>query len=249
MPAPFLSVVVPAYNEEVRIGRTLEQMTAYLDTQNYSWEMLVVSDGSTDKTESIVQDFCAKRPTVRLVSYRPNRGKGNAVRVGMLQAAGDRVLFMDADLATPPEETAKVMTHLDDGADVVIGSRPLKESQLEVRQPLHREVFGRISNKIVQIVGVRGIKDTQCGFKLFTQSACKEIFKRCKMNGFSFDMEVLMIARDLGLRIDEVPIRWADQAGSKVVLWRDAPKVLADLIRMRMMGKKRRLAVSNSANS
>ena len=224
-------------------------MVAYLDSQSYSWEMLIVSDGSTDKTETIVQDFCASHPNVRLVSYRPNRGKGNAVRVGMLQATGDRVLFMDADLATPPEETDKVMKHLDDGADVVIGSRPLKDSQLDVHQPLHREAFGRLSNLVVQVVGVRGIKDTQCGFKLFTQSASKEIFKRCKMNGFSFDMEVLMIARDLGMRIDEVPIRWADQAGSKVVLWRDAPKVLADLFRMRFMGKKRRLAVFNSANS
>lgn len=249
MDGPFLSVVIPAYNEEARIGRTLERMAAYLESQPYSWDMIVVSDGSSDRTEQIVQEFAASRPNVRLVAYRPNQGKGNAVRVGMLEATGERVLFMDADLATPPEETAKVMKHLEDGAPVVIGSRPLKESKLEKRQPIHREFFGRVSNLIVQAVGVRGIKDTQCGFKLFTREAAHKIFARSKMRGFSFDMEVLMIARDLGYRIDEVPIRWADQEGSKVVLWRDAPKVLADLFKMRLMGKNRRLAVRDDAKS
>jgi dolichyl-phosphate beta-glucosyltransferase len=249
LPASFLSVVIPAYNEEARIGPSLEKMAAYLDAQPYSWDMVVVSDGSKDKTESIVQDFATKRPNVRLIAYSPNRGKGNAVRLGMLAAEGQRVLFMDADLATPPEETSKVMVHLDQGADVAIGSRPLKESSLEKRQPLYREAFGRMSNVMVQAIGVRGIKDTQCGFKLFTRSAAQEIFKRVKMRGFSFDMEVLMIARDLGLRIDEVPIRWADQEGSKVVLWRDAPKALMDLVKMRLMGRKRRLAERDSANS
>lgn len=224
-------------------------MAAYLDGQTYSWDMTVVSDGSKDKTDEIVQAFAAKRPNARLIAYKPNRGKGNAVRVGMLAAEGERILFMDADLATPPEETVKVMTHLDQGADVAIGSRPLKESSLEKRQPFYREAFGRMSNIMVQAIGVRGIKDTQCGFKLFTNKAAKDIFPRCKMTGFSFDMEVLMIARDLGLRIDEVPIRWADQEGSKVVLWRDAPKALMDLVRMRMMGKKGRLAMLKDANS
>lgn len=241
--------MIPAYNEEARIRPTLQHTAEYLESQPYTWEMLVVSDGSTDNTEVLVKLFAHGRENVRLIAYSPNQGKGNAVRIGMLEARGQRVLFMDADMATPPEETAKVMTHLDRGADVVIGSRPLKESQLAVRQPWHREAFGRASNLLVQAVGVRGIKDTQCGFKLFTQRAARQIFSRCKMKGFSFDMEVLMIARDLGFRIDEVPIRWADQAGSKVVLWRDAPKVLLDLFRMRLMGKSRRLALRNDAKS
>jgi dolichyl-phosphate beta-glucosyltransferase len=247
--APFLSVVIPAYNEEARIGRTLQQMVEYLNGQTYSWEMIVVSDGSKDRTEEIVNEFASGKPNVRLISYNPNRGKGNAVRVGMLAAKGDRVLFMDADLATPPEETAKVMQHMDQGADVAIGSRPLKESKLEKHQPLYREAFGRMSNVIVQAVGVRGIKDTQCGFKLFTHKASRGIFSRLKMAGFSFDMEALMIARDLGYRIDEIPIRWSDQEGSKVVLWRDAPKVLRDLFAMRLMGRKRRLQVRDDAKS
>ncbi len=245
---PFLSVVVPAYNEEARIGRTLEKTVEYLDAQPYSWDMIVVSDGSSDQTDSMVEAFASTHPNVRLISYKPNQGKGNAVRVGMLAATGERVLFMDADMATPPEEAAKVLDHLEKGADVVIGSRPLKESELEVRQPFHREAFGRMSNTLVQLVGVRGIKDTQCGFKLFTQNASRQIFSRCKFKGFSFDMEVLMIARDLGLKIEEVAIRWSDQEGSKVVLWRDAPKVLSDLFRMRFMGKARRLALRDDAN-
>lgn len=248
MDGPFLSVVIPAYNEEARIGRTLEKTVEYLSNQPYTWDMLVVSDGSSDRTDQMVEAFAATHPQVRLISYKPNRGKGNAVRVGMLAATGERVLFMDADMATPPEETAKVLEHLEKGAEIVIGSRPLKESQLDVRQPFYREAFGRMSNMIVQLVGVRGIKDTQCGFKLFTGSAARQIFSRCKFRGFSFDMEVLMIARDLGLSIDEVAIRWSDQEGSKVVLWRDAPKVLMDLFRMRFMGKKRRLAVRDDAN-
>lgn len=246
---PFLSVVIPAYNEEARIGQTLEKTAEYLDSEKYEWEMVVVSDGSSDRTDEIVSAFAAKRPNVRLISYRPNRGKGNAVKVGMLAAVGERVLFADADMATPPGETAKLMSRLDSGADIAIGSRPLKESSLEVHQPLYREAFGRMSNVLVQAIGVRGIKDTQCGFKLFTADASKAIFRRLKMSGFSFDMEALMIARDLGLRIDEVPIRWMDQAGSKVVLWRDAPKVLVDLFAMRMMGKARRLAIRDEAQS
>ena len=234
-------MVVPAYNEEARIGRTLEAMCAYLDEQPYPWHLTVVDDGSKDATGRMVQELAAREPRVSLLAYTANRGKGYAVRRGMLAATGERVLFMDADLATPPPETAVLMKHLDDGADIALGSRPLKESKLDVRQPFYREAFGRASNLLVQTIGIRGIKDTQCGFKMFTRKAAQDVFSRCKMNGFSFDMEALMIGRDLGLRLDEVPIRWADQAGSKVVLWRDAPKVLIDLFRMRLMGKRRRL--------
>lgn len=239
--------MIPAYNEEARIEPTLQKTEQYLLSEPYSWEMIVVTDGSTDRTDEIVASFTRARPNVRLVAYKPNGGKGKAVRVGMLAATGERILFADADLATPPEETAKLMSSLDKGFQVAIGSRPLKESKLEKRQPFYREAFGRVSNLLVQAIGVRGIKDTQCGFKMFEASAAKEIFSRTKMNGFSFDMEALMIARDLGYRIDEIPIRWADQAGSKVVLWRDAPKVLFDLVRMRMMGRRNRLARNREA--
>jgi dolichyl-phosphate beta-glucosyltransferase len=237
----FLAVVIPAYNEEERILRTLTRLQEYYAAQDYTWSVLVVSDGSTDQTEQIVAEFAASHPQFALQAYRPNRGKGHAVRKGMLSADGEIVLFCDADLATPQEETEKLLPHMKEGAQVAIGSRPLRESRLEKRQPLLREMLGRAANKIIQIMGVRGIHDTQCGFKMYTRRAAQEIFSRCKLNGFSFDFEALMIARDLGYRIDEVPIRWMHQEGSKVKLWRDVPRALWDLVKLRLMGKRRRL--------
>lgn len=222
----------------------MQRIAAYYALQEYKWDVTVVSDGSTDKTSHIVEDFIGTHPHFKLVAYSPNRGKGYAVRKGMLLATGDIVLFMDADLATPVEETEKLLSHMKDGAEVAIGSRPMRESDLTVHQPWYREKFGRMANKVVQILGVKGITDTQCGFKMFTAKASKEIFSRGKMDGFSFDFEALMIARDLGYRIDEVPIRWAHQEGSKVVFWRDYPRSLRDLVRLRAMGATKRLEPS-----
>ena len=248
MASPHLSVVVPAYNEEDRLPRTLARLDEYYRAQPYAWDVTVVSDGSTDRTEAVVREFAEAHPGFRLLAYAPNRGKGHAVRVGMLQAEGERVLFCDADLATPQEETAKLMARLDDGADVAIGSRPLAESRLEVRQPWYRELLGRLFNKAVQLLAVRGIDDTQCGFKLFTRPVAQETFRRCKLDGFSFDLEALMIARDLGLRIDEVPVRWSHQEGSKVVLLRDGPRMLRDLVGLRLQGKPGRLRENPAAS-
>ncbi len=238
---PHLSVVVPAYNEEDRLPRSLLRLHEYYEAQDYTYEVTVVSDGSTDRTSEIVRDFAAQHPRFGLLEYRSNRGKGYAVRTGMLKAEGELVLFCDADLATPQEETEKLLAHIRDGADVAIGSRPLRESKLEKHQPMYREMFGRAANKAIQLLAVPGIRDTQCGFKIFKHDVAQDVFKRCKIDGFSFDVESLMIARDLGYRIDEVPIRWADQAGSKVVLSRDAPRGFRDLIKLRAMGKKARL--------
>jgi dolichyl-phosphate beta-glucosyltransferase len=234
-------VVVPAYNEEVRLLPTLERLHEYYEGQTYSYEVIVVSDGSTDGTNAIVEKFADTHPKFRLLAYTPNRGKGCAVRTGMLAATGDLVLFCDADMATPQEETEKLLKHMKDGAEIAIGSRPLKESKLERHQPWLREMLGRFANKLIQILAVRGIQDTQCGFKIFTRKATQDIFNRCKLDGFSFDFEALMIGRDLGYRIDEVPIRWYHQEGSKVVFWRDYPRAFRDLIGLRLKGKKRRL--------
>jgi len=234
-------VVVPAYNEEDRLQPTLQRLHEYYDAQGYPFDVIVVSDGSTDRTEAIAAEFAASHPKFRLLSYGPNRGKGYAVRTGMLVAEGDRVLFCDADMATPQEETEKLLKHMGDGADIAIGSRPLKESRLEKHQPWLREMLGRASNKIIQFLAVRGIHDTQCGFKMFTKEACRDVFSRCKLDGFSFDFEALMIAGDLGYRIDEVPIRWFHQEGSKVVFWRDYPLALRDLIGLRLQGRRNRL--------
>lgn len=234
-------MVVPAYNEEARLGRTLDRVREYLSQQPYSWSVTVVSDGSTDRTEEIANEFAKGDERFSLVACRPNRGKGAAVRDGMLQVEGELLLFSDADLAAPIEEIEKLLPAVEAGADIAIGSRPLKDSRLEVRQPFYREWLGRASNMLVQALAVKGIKDTQCGFKLFKREVARDVFSRCKLNGFSFDFEALMIARDLGYRIAEIPIRWAHQEGSKVVFWRDYPRALRDLLMLRLKGKAKRL--------
>jgi dolichyl-phosphate beta-glucosyltransferase len=239
--APHLSVVVPAYDEEVRLLPTLERLHEYYEGQGYPYDVIVVSDGSRDRTNQITEDFAKSYPKFRLLAYTPNRGKGYAVRTGMLEAQGDLILFCDADMATPQEETEKLLARMNLGADIAIGSRPLKESKLEKHQPFLREMFGRAANKLIQVLAVKGIQDTQCGFKMFTKKSAHDVFARCKLTGFSFDFEALMIARDLGYKIDEVPIRWFHQEGSKVVFWRDYPRAFRDLIGLRVKGRKKRL--------
>ncbi len=239
--APFLSVVVPAYNEETRLPRTLDRLEEYYNDQGYDYEVIVVSDGSKDGTKDVVDRMTAQNPKFRLIEYQPNRGKGYAVRTGILAAQADLILFCDADLATPQEETEKLLKHMEAQADIAIGSRPLKESNLEVRQPIYRELLGRAFNGAVQLLAVRGIHDTQCGFKMFRRAVAVDVFNRCKLNGFSFDFEALLIARDLKYRIDEVPIRWMHQEGSKVSFVRDGIKMLLDLVRLRLKGKSARL--------
>lgn len=239
-----LSIAVPAYNEQARILATLEQMADYYSKQSYRWEATIVSDGSTDRTVELVENFIEGRPEFRLDAYAPNRGKGYAVRRGMLAARGEIALFMDADLATPLSQTEVLLPRILGGSDVVIGSRPLKGSNLTRHQPKYRELLGRVANALVQTLAVKGIQDTQCGFKMFTATANQDIFSRCKMDRFSFDFEALMIARDLGYAIDEVGIEWAHQEGSKVVFWRDYPRSLRDLVALRLMGKARRIALN-----
>ncbi|HEY0868208.1 MAG TPA: dolichyl-phosphate beta-glucosyltransferase [Fimbriimonas sp.] len=245
MDSPYLSVVVPAYNEEERLPRTLARLHEYYIAQDYAFDVTIVSDGSKDATGAVVRAFARDHPHFSLLEHHPNRGKGYAVRQGVLAAKGEVVLFCDADLATPQEETEKLLPRIREGADVAIGSRPLRESKLEIRQPWYREMLGRGFNKAVQMLAVRGIDDTQCGFKMFRREAAREIFRRCALDGFSFDIEALMIARDLGYRIDEVPIRWRHQEGSKVSVLRDGAKMLRDLLKLRLRGKRRRLALKD----
>jgi dolichyl-phosphate beta-glucosyltransferase len=220
-------------------------MAEYFSASGRDWSLTVVSDGSTDATENLVSEMAERVPEVRLITYSPNRGKGCAVRTGILAAEADLILFSDADLATPIEELDKLESALE-GHDIAIGSRPLRESRLEVRQPWHREMLGRLFNLAVQALAVRGIHDTQCGFKLFRREAARDVFSRCTLDGFGFDFEALMIARDIGYRIAEVPVRWRHQEGSKVVLMRDGPRMIAELVMLRIRGKRRRLAMRAS---
>lgn len=232
MEQPSLSVVVPAYNEEHRLNDTLPVMYAYLREHYPHFELLVVDDGSTDRTPDIVREFAQQHPEVRLISYQPNRGKGHAVRTGILQSQGEWVLFSDADLATPIEELPNLSAKLREGYDIAIASRAVRGAKLVVRQPWYREFAGRSFNLMVQLLAVPGIHDTQCGFKLFRREAAREIFSRCEENGFSFDIEALHVALRLGYRIAEVPVHWMHREGSKVRLLRDAVRMFLALLRI-----------------
>lgn len=236
-------MIVPAYDEEARLEPTLRRIHEYLSAQDYTWSVTVVSDGSKDGTVAISEGLKAEDARFGVMHYTPNRGKGYAVRKGMVEIPGEYILFTDADLAAPIEEVEKLWQAISENVPIAIGSRPLKESRLEIRQPWHREMLGRAFNFAVQTLAVRGIKDTQCGFKLFRKDVAVDVFSRCKLNGFGFDFESLMIARDLNIAIAEVPIRWAHQEGSKVVLMRDGPRMLRELVKLRLLGKSGRLKV------
>lgn len=234
-----LSIVIPAYQEEARIGRTLEATRAYLDTRGVSAEVLVVDDGSRDGTARIVEAQSALDPRVELVRLPHNRGKGAAVREGMLRARGSRVLFMDADLATPLEELPKLEAALDRGADLAIGSRGLDSSNIVVHQNPLRETMGKTFNLLVQVLAVRGIRDTQCGFKLFTRAAAHALFREATVDRFAFDVEILLLAQGR-YRVDEVPVTWRHVDNSKVSPLRDATRMALDLTRLRFLIESRR---------
>jgi dolichyl-phosphate beta-glucosyltransferase len=244
--APSLSIVIPAYDEESRIGGTLSRTFAYLDAELPESEVLVVADGSTDRTEDIVRRLADDEPRLRLLVSRVNCGKGAAVRRGVLESVGRRVLFMDADLATPLSEVAHLLAALDEGYDVAIGSRAHRESEIVERQPWARERMGKTFNVFVQALVIRGYWDTQCGFKAFTREAADALFDRLTIERFAFDVELLLLARDLGFRVREVPVAWSHVPESKVSPTRDATRMLVDLLRLRarrMVGRRGRALV------
>lgn len=241
-----VSVIIPAFNEEQRLPLTLGETMDYFAGRGEPFEILVVDDGSRDATPALVEQFSRthSHPAclgVTCLSYGGNRGKGYAVRYGMLRAQGDLRLFCDADLATPVQEYETILARMREReAPIGIGSRPLRESKLVVHQPWFREMLGRGFNKVVRALAVPGISDTQCGFKIFTARAAEDVFARCRLDGFAFDCEALYIAWRLGYKIAEVPIRWSHKAGSKINMLRDGPRMLRDLstVRWRHRGLK-----------
>jgi dolichyl-phosphate beta-glucosyltransferase len=239
MASPVLSFVIPAYNEERRLGPTLSATSAYLDARGLAAEVIVVDDGSSDGTVAVVQEHAARDPRIRVIAQGRNRGKGAAVRAGMLAATGARVLFMDADLATPLEELVKLEAALDAGADVAIGSRGLSTSQLEVRQHPLREAMGRSFNLMVRALAVGGFNDTQCGFKLFSRAAAHTLFGEAQVDRFAFDVEILLLARGR-FQVAEVPVRWRHVEQSKISPLRDASRMAYDLVKLRLDVRRRR---------
>ncbi len=208
-------------------------MTAFLKDRGRTYEIVVVDDGSTDGTADQALGAARGDRAIHVLRLAVNRGKGGAVREGMLAAAGDRRLFMDADLSTPPDQLDLLWDALDSGADIAIGSRGLPASDLKVRQTPAREGMGRTFNLLVRCLAVSGIADTQCGFKLFRGGAAEHVFSQSTMNGFAFDVEVLALARRAGLSIAEIPVAWSHREASKVSPVTDAPRMLADLLRIR----------------
>ncbi len=227
---PLVSVVIPCYNEEKRLGPTLGRVLEYLGKSGWTWELVIVDDGCTDGTVALAR---ALAPTARLLSHRPNRGKGYAVRRGMLAAGGEFVLFTDSDLATPIEHLADFLAAGQGGAPVVIGTRKTAEAVVETAQPWLRRTMSRAFQALSNcILGTR-ITDTTCGFKLFRRDAAQAIFARQTIEDWSFDSEIMAIARLLGYPITEIPVHWADSRATKVRLVRDTAKTLLGLLRIR----------------
>lgn len=230
----FLSVIIPAFNEEERIASTLNKIYDYLNEHNYNYEILLIDDGSTDSTvELVANNF----PNVQIVKQPQNMGKGAAVRRGMLEAKGTLRLFTDADLSTPIYELKKFLPEIENGYDIAIGNRALQNELIKEHQPFYREMMGKTFNKIVQLLVVRGISDTQCGFKLFTEKAAKEIFAKAEINGFSFDVEAVYLASKMGFKIKEIPVEWYNDDRSKVHPIFDSLKMLIEIMRIRKLHK------------
>jgi dolichyl-phosphate beta-glucosyltransferase len=233
-PSPGLSIVVPAYNEARRLPVTLPRLIAYAGRLGEPAEIIIVDDGSVDGTSDVAHELGRASGLVSVLRSPQNAGKGASVRRGMLAARHDHVLFTDADLSTPIEEAAKLRAALGQGADVAIGSRRAAGSEIQIRQPWLRELAGRTFSRVVALLLLPGIGDSQCGFKAFRWKAAQEVLARQRLDGFGFDPEVLWLARRLGYRVVEVPIVWRDDPRSRVRLVRDSVGMLLDLGRIRV---------------
>lgn len=231
--APDITVVIPAYDEADRLERTVRDAVAYFRADGRPCELIVVDDGSRDDTSGLARRLGDELPEVRLIRLAANHGKGYAVRTGVVNARGRTVLFADADGATPWAELVRLEAALDAGADLAVGSRALHAAGVSVKAKLYRRVIGRVFHALVELLTVRNVKDTQCGFKLFRAPVAHDLFSRMRMNGFSFDVEVLVMAGRRGYRVAEVPVNWEHQPGSKVNLTVDSLRMAVDLFRIR----------------
>ena len=234
MAKPFLSVIVPAYNEERRIGPTLEKLVGYLTSRPFQWEVLVVDNGSDDATATVVEAWASEVPQVRLESL-PTAGKGLAVRHGMLRTTGEYRFMCDADMSMPVEHLDDFLDRVAEGHDIVIGSRQT-EGARRFGEPLIRHLMGRVFNRVVRLVAVGGFEDTQCGFKMFRGEVADEVFPKQRATGFGFDVEVLFIAKQRGASILEMPIDWHHESSSKVSPFADSVWMVMDAVLTRWRG-------------
>jgi glycosyltransferase involved in cell wall biosynthesis len=227
---PFLSIVIPAHNEENRLPRTLEQIFAFLNEQSFSSEVIVVENGSSDRTLELANEF-AKNHLSLFVIHEERRGKGNAVQRGVLSAHGEYRFICDADLSMPIEELPKFLPPLLSDFDIAIGSREAKGA-VRYNEPSYRHLGGRVINFVIRLLILPGLNDTQCGFKCFRAEVCETLFRQQTLTGWSFDIELLYLARRKKLRIKEIPIQWYYDADSKVSAVRDALRMIGDIFRI-----------------
>ncbi len=234
MTNPRLSIVIPAYNESARIEATLGRVLQCVEQRGWDAEVIVVDDGSTDDTSSIVNRWRENHPRLQLLHNGKNRGKGYSVRHGLLDAKGEIVMFTDADLSSPMEEAELLIGALEKGADVAIGSRWLDRSRQTIHQPLYRQFFGRCFNSVTRTVMGLPFKDTQCGFKAFKREAAQTIFRLQRIERWGFDPELLFIARKLKMKVVEVPVTWGHDERSRMSYLRDGMRMLQEIGQIRI---------------
>ena len=234
-PHPEISIVIPVYNEEKNVEEAMRRIQAFMSLKDQPWECLIVNDGSRDRTERIVREALASQayPHFYLLSDATNRGKGFAVRQGVLASQGRFVLVSDVDLSSPIKELNKLLKAMEEGFDIAIGSRAVHSPGCDVQQSFKRWLAGRIFNLFVRILALKGISDTQCGFKCFKKEAAHRLFTQQKLDGFSFDVEVLCLARKNGMKIKEVPVMWRQGQQTRVQLFQDSYKMVRDLFYLR----------------
>jgi dolichyl-phosphate beta-glucosyltransferase len=235
MSEPYLSVVIPAYNEEARLKRFLPGIVEFLQSKSRPFEIIVVNDGSRDETAGVTREFARTYPMLRLIDLNPNRGKGGAVKVGMLEARGSYALFTDADQSTPIAEVDKLLAKLErDGYDMAIGSRTAPGAEVEMPQVWYRALAGKLFGAATKVFCVRGIHDTQCGFKCMRRELAQKVFPRVASNTAIFDIEMLVVAAREGYRIAEVPVKWEHDPDTRIPYnLRRALKIWGELFRIR----------------
>lgn len=239
MPEPFLTIVIPAYNESRRIRKTLEKIRSYVESKPFSVELIVVDDGSTDGTVDLLERASLELPAMLVLRNGRNRGKGFSVRRGVLEASGEFVLFADADLSAPVAETDKLLVAMEShAADAAVGSRALARDLIGVHQPWFREFGGWFFNLVVRLFTGLKVRDTQCGLKLFRRASTRRAFELQRVEGFGFDPEILFLIERLGGKIAEVPVRWNDDPDTKVHFFRDATRMVLDLVALRWRALK-----------
>ena len=232
---PYLSIVIPAYNEARRLPPTLDEVAAFCDALTFPNEVLIVVEPSDDRTLELASAHAAQRPSFQVIANPAHRGKGFAVRTGMLRACGDHVFYMDADLSVPLREVRAFLAYFEQhpDVDVIVGNRQHARSRITRRQSPLREAMGQMFNRLLQSLTLVALHDTQCGFKAFRRKAAHDIFTRQTIEGFAFDVEVLLLARELGYAIADLPVEWVNSPESKVRIVRDSLQMLRDTWRIR----------------